>query len=128
LVASADPFGSNPMQRPQVFAVDTLGRHLRQVTQFHDIDPARECGGLPPLSACGTATQTGVQDPRGRTVVSDSSCDLFNTGTLGEQLFAIDSHTFRIVQLTAARGCVVAPDGSITVEMPGPFAYSERRR
>jgi hypothetical protein len=127
-VTSADPFGTNPMQVPQAFVVDTLGRHMRQVTQFRDIDPARECAGLPLLSGCFVGNQKGTQDTRGRTVVFDSSCDAFDTGVLGEQLFAIDPHTFRLVQLTAARGCVVAPDGSFTVELPGPFAYSELRR
>jgi len=127
LDASADPFGTNPMQLQQLFAVDTLGRHLRQVTQFHDIDPTRECAGLP-AGACAIENQKGVQDPEGRTFVFNSSCDPFDTGALGEQLFAVDPHTFRLVQLTSARGCVVAPDGSLTVELPGPFAYSELRR
>jgi hypothetical protein len=47
---------------------------------------------------------------------------------LGKQLFAIDPRTFRLVQLTDARGCVTDPDGSVVVEMPGPFAYSKLRR
>ena len=57
-----------------------------------------------------------------------SSCDPFDTGARGEQLYAIDPHGFRFVQLTAARGCVVGSDGSLTVELPGPFSYSELRR
>jgi len=124
---SADPFGTNLMQLQQVFAIDTLGRHLRQVTQFRDVYPAPECGGLPTF-ACFIDNQSGAQDLRGRTVVFGSSCDPFDTGAVGEQLFAIDPHTFRLAQLTAAHGCVVEPDGSLTGELPGPFAYSELRR
>src|SRR5262249_27858009 len=116
----ADPLGTNPMQLDQVFAVDTLGRDMRQVTQFRDVDPARECAGFP-AGSCFTSNQKGTQDPSGRTVVFDSSCDAFDTGAVGEQLFAIDPHTFRLVQLNGCPGgCVVDPDGSLTVELPGP--------
>src|SRR5262249_14414276 len=123
----ADPLGSNPMQIDQIFAVDTLGRHMRQITQFRDVDPARECAGFP-AGPCFSSNQKGTLDPRGQTGVFDSSCDAFDTGAVGEQLFAIDLHTSRLVQLTQARGCAVGPDGSLTVELPGPFAYSELRR
>src|SRR5262249_52360641 len=81
--ASAHPFGTHPMQLQRVFAVDTLGRHLRQVTQFRDVDPARECAGLP-AGGCFIDTQNQAQDLRGRTVVFTSSCDPFDTRALGE--------------------------------------------
>jgi hypothetical protein len=57
-----------------------------------------------------------------------SSCDALDTDIYGKQLFAIDPKGFRLAQLTAAPGCVVDSDGSLTVELTGPFAYSELRR
>ncbi len=127
LHASADPFGTNPAQLTQVFSLDTLGRRLRQVTRFREVAGALECAGVP-AGPCATGIQNGPQYPRSRAVVFYSSCDAFDTGTLGGQLFAIDAHTLRLVQLTAARGCVVGPDDSVTVELPGPFAYAEVHR
>ena len=126
--ASADPFGTNPMQLQQVFAVDTLGRHPRQVTQFRDVDPARECAGLP-ASASFTSSQGGAQDTRGRTLVFDLSCDAFEYGRAGRA--AVRDRSARVPAGPSSRmpaGVWSVRTGSLTVELPGPFAYSELRR
>jgi cysteine-rich repeat protein len=128
-MSSAD-LGENPHQNCQIFSVDTLGSGLRQVTHFN------QGGGSPPaLRACfyqgppNCSVGEGwsrviVQDPVTNAVIFASNCDPFSTNPNGAQLFAMqpDGHVLR--QLTDAVGFVTNPDGSIRVELPGPFAYS----
>jgi hypothetical protein len=46
--ASADPFGTNPSENCQLFSVDTLGAHLRQLTTFQeDRTPVTGRGAVP---------------------------------------------------------------------------------
>ena len=42
----------------------------------------------------------------------------------GGQLFAMRPNGLGLRQLTDASGLTTNPDGSIRVELPGPFAYS----
>lgn len=53
-----------------------------------------------------------------------SSCDPFGTNPNGGQLFAMRSDGSGLRQLTATHGTRVLPDGNLTVQLPGPFAYS----
>lgn len=66
------------------------------------------------------------QDPVTRTVVFYSSCDPLGTNPAGGQLFAMRPNGSRLRQLTDVRGLTTGADGLITVELPGPFAYSGR--
>jgi hypothetical protein len=57
-------------------------------------------------------------------VVFLSSCDPLGTNPFGEQIFAVRSDGSGLRQLTAMRGMEVDADGTVRVELPGPFAYS----
>jgi hypothetical protein len=70
----------------------------------------------------------GLQDPATDTIVFAASCGALESGVFGDQLFAMRPHGSGLRQLTNARGCVVDADGSVTVELPGPFGYSAPSR
>jgi len=120
--ASADPFGANPSENCQLFSIDRVGGHLRQVTRFREVDRSvAGCSNVPP----GCNIQVTTQDPVTRTVVFQSSCDpLGTTPNGGSQIFAMQPDGSRLRQLTDTRGVVWGTDGSLTVELPGPWAYS----
>jgi len=121
--ASADPFGANPSENCQLFSIDRLGGHLRQVTRFRE--GARSVDGCANLPPPGCNVQVTTQDPVTRTVVFQSSCDPFGTTPNGgSQIFAMREDGSRLRQLTDTRGAVMGTDGSLTVELPGPWAYS----
>jgi hypothetical protein len=44
--------------------------------------------------------------------------------TYGDQIFAIRPDGSGLRQLTEAGGVTTNPDGSTSVELPGPYAYS----
>src|SRR5262249_20669981 len=55
-LASADPFGTNPSGGCQLFSIDTLGAHSRQLTHFREGQPfpvgslsTNACGAYGPL-------------------------------------------------------------------------------
>ncbi|HKA28230.1 MAG TPA: hypothetical protein VKH82_02565 [Candidatus Binatia bacterium] len=116
---SADAVG-----RCQLFSINTLGNHLRQLTRFTVGEPR-------PLSCLGASAPPGCsiretfQDPVTRTVVFGYTCDPFGGSTNGGQVFAMRPDGKGLRQLTATRGSVEA-DGQLTVELPGPFSYSGR--
>jgi len=122
--ASADPFGANADGNCQLFSIGTLEQGLRQLTHFQsDGRSASGCRfGPPPGCTMGAV----FQDPVTRTVVFYSSCDPLGTNPDGGQLFAMRPNGSRLRQLTDARGLTTGADGLITVELPGPFAYSGR--
>jgi hypothetical protein len=124
-VASADPLGTNPSQNCQLFSIDTLGRRLRQLTRFQEGDHAVNgcAGGPPPGCPVGRANQ----DPVTQTVVFESGCDPLGRNPSGGQLFAMRPNGSGLRQLTHIRGMVTHVDGSIEVELPGPWAYSASR-
>src|SRR4029453_1377710 len=64
--------------------------------------------------------------PDGSGVVS--SCDPFGTNPYGGQLFAMRPDGTKLRQLTATHGRVVEDGGVVSVELPGPRAYSARPR
>jgi len=125
--ASADPLGMNSSGNCQMFSIDTLGdpRTLRQLTDFNPGSPAFQpaCWNYVP-PGCGVAGYLLVQDPATKAVVFDSSCDPFGTSPNGSQVFAMRPDGSGLRQLTDASGFTTNPDGSIRVELPGPFAYS----
>ena len=57
-------------------------------------------------------------------VVFASNCDPLGANPLGAQGFAMRPDGRGLRQLTDASGITRSPDGSVSVELPGPFAYS----
>jgi hypothetical protein len=64
------------------------------------------------------------QDPVTKAVVFESSCDPLDANPNGGQIFAMRPDGRGLRQLTDASGITRSPDGSVSVELPGPFAYS----
>jgi hypothetical protein len=133
--ANADPFGTNTSGTCQLFSVDTLGTHLRQLTHFRAGEPfadgqysTNECGSYGPLPAYlpGCSIFGAYQDPVTRTVIFNSNCDPFGTNPYGAQIFSMRPDGSQLRQLTTERGRVLEDDGAFTMEVPGPIAYSAR--
>jgi cysteine-rich repeat protein len=129
-MSSVDPLvGTNPHGNCQIFSVDTFGGGLRQVTHFNQGGSPPSVPGCfgagPPACSVGEGYLRVVfQDPVTNTVVFASSCDPFGTNPYGGQLFAMRPDGHGLCQLTDAAGLTGNPDGSVHVELPGPFAYS----
>jgi hypothetical protein len=120
--ASANPTGENPDEVCQLFSIDKAGSDLRQLTHLPS-------DGRPSLG-CNTQFETRctladffAQDPITGTVLFASSCDPAGGNPFGQQLFAIGPDGTGLRQLTNARGMTTDPDGTLHVELPGPFAY-----
>ena len=58
----------------------------------------------------------------------EAPCGGLRESAFADQIFAIRPDGSGLRQLTAARGCVVDTEDSVTVEMPGPFGYSAPSR
>ena len=122
-VASVNPWGDNPHEICQLFSIDRLGTHLRQLTHLPwDGRPPTDCwdGG----GACNISHL--FLDPIVGTVLFQSSCNPVGANPFGEQLFAMRPDGTGLRQLTSARGMTIDPDGTVHVELPGPFAYTSR--
>jgi hypothetical protein len=125
--AAADPLGTNPSGNCQIFSVDTLAAHLRQLTAFREGERSTlgcAVGGPPP----GCTINEAFQDSATGEVVFYSSCDTFGTNVYGSQIFAMRPDGTKLRQLTATRGPVVESSDVVSVELPGPWAYSARSR
>jgi hypothetical protein len=126
--ASANPpHGHNPTENCQLFSIDPLGAHLRQLTHFREGDhsSANGCDSGPPPDGCSVSLSTlARENPATGTIVFDSSCDPFGTNPSGVQLFAVQADGSRLRTLTHTRGYVVAPDGSFTTELVGNWDYA----
>ena len=59
-----------------------------------------------------------------KAVVFSSNCDPLHANPFGDQAFAMRPDGSGLRQLTDASGFTTNPDGSLRVELPGPFAYS----
>jgi hypothetical protein len=135
-IASADPLGTNPSNTCQLFSMNTLGTGLRQVTRFNNpaslatkpacwIATASVAGVDSQRPACGLGAAS--QDPVTKAVVFRSSCDPLHANPYGDQVFAMRPDGLGLRQLTEGAGLTTDPDGSVHVELPGPFAYSSER-
>src|SRR5262249_1018093 len=78
-------------------------------------------------AACTVDIPLQAPDEVTGTVVFASSCDPVGGNPYGEQLFAMRSDGTGLRQLTTTRGMTTGPDGTVHVEIPGPFAYSVGR-
>jgi hypothetical protein len=125
--ASADPFQMNPTNTCQFFSIDPLGGGLRQLTRFHSGASSRVgCTGflrLPPV--CGMQPDSPLSlDFGGRTLMFGSSCVPFGQNLVGGQIFAMHPDGSGLRQVTHYRGVQTASDRTVSVEVPGPIAFS----
>jgi hypothetical protein len=121
-VASANPPpGENPGEICQLFSVSRLGGRLRQFTHLpSDGRPSHGCyGGFEAACSIGDLHVDQVTG----TVLLSSSCDPIGANPFGDQIFAMRPDGTGLRQLTNARGMTTEADGTVHVEMPGPFAY-----
>ena len=127
LTASANPVGENPAGICQLFSVNRFGGALRQVTHLpSDGQLSNGCvGGFG--NACQSFDQV-MLDPISETVLFDSNCDPLGANPFGGQIFSMRPDGTGLRQLTNARGRTIDPDGTVHVELPGPFAYSTVQR
>jgi hypothetical protein len=125
-MASADPVRMNPYGACQLFSVGVRGGVPRQITR---LDP----GGR--LTTPGCFLQSGIsygfyrpvaEDPVTGAIVFDTTTNALKlrSNAAGNQIFVIRSDGSGLRQLTEAGGVTTNPDGSIRVELPGPYAYS----
>ena len=124
--ASADPVGRNPHGNCQLFSVNVHGGGMRQITDFNSGLPAIQpaCSLVALFPDCGPTTGWTAQDKETRAVLFQSSCDPLHANPYGEQVYAMRPDGSGLRQLTDAGGFTENPDGSIEVQLPGPFAYS----
>ena len=123
--ASANPLGENPAEICQVFSINKFGSDLRQLTRLpSDGRPGNGCYSLLGPVACGIDLFSLVPDQVTRTVLFGSGCDPLGDNPYGNQLFAMRPDGSGLRQVTATRGMTTGPDGTVHVEIPGPFAYS----
>ncbi len=132
-MASADPLGTNPKNACEYFSIDPLGGDLRQLTHFGANVPEGcncqvcNCAGTPCASPICTIN-TGEVDRGTGSIVFFASCDPFGTNPYGEQAFAMRPDGTGLRQLTSARGLREGADGSLAVELAGPWAIARRFR
>ncbi|MCK6556411.1 hypothetical protein L6Q96_17810 [Candidatus Binatia bacterium] len=120
-VGSADPLGSNPSHNCQVFAVDTTGAGLTQLSSF-DEAPQSEVGcNFGPLGL-GCATLIFGYDAPTDTLLLYSNCDPLGTNPDGAQVFMMNAGGTNLRQVTHTTGLVIDPD-RIAAQFPGPMAY-----
>lgn len=121
-VGAGDPLGSNPDNNCQIFSIDRLGGHFRQLTSFRS--PGAGSGCLINVFPLGCIAHFLGSTQEDGTLVFYSDCDPFGTGVQGGQIFAMDPDGSGLHQLTNTRGFEPAPaDGGALLELPGPFAY-----
>jgi hypothetical protein len=119
-VASPDPFGTNPSENCQVFSMDTLGGDFRQLTRFSTGQHSDQGCEAVRGTGCVAGSYALAADPLVGTLLFDSTCDPFGTNPDGQQIYAMHFDGTGLRQLTALKGVVTAPDGSVDVELPGP--------
>ena len=130
-LASADPVRMNPDGNCQLFSVDVQGGVPRQITHLDPGFPVPNPGCFLPFGIGYGGFRAATQDPVTGTIVFDTTLDALRLrpGTsvyLGEadQIFAIRPDGSGLRQLTEAAGVTTNPDGSVRVELAGPYAYS----
>jgi hypothetical protein len=123
----ANPTKENPLFQSQLFSIDALGGHLRQLTHFAGAFGYCHWASTPVLGRCHIPA--AVEDEETGGIVFESSCDPLGTNPNGDLLFAMRSDGSGLRQLTHTRGFVEGADesdGAVEVELSGPFAYAAR--
>jgi hypothetical protein len=117
------PAETNPTHNCQLYSVDDLGAHVRQITHFAETDHATSgCNFTLPRKGCGISTT--FWDQVTNEIVTYSSCDPLGSNPTGGQLFAMRPDGSHLRQLTHAAGLRIEEDGTVVTELPGPFRYS----
>jgi hypothetical protein len=124
-VATADPLRKNPHGICQIFSISTLGVGLRQVTHLPWDGRSSNEGCRSVFPGCGVYIVSTAADQVTGIVLFSASCDPFGRNPFGEQIFAMRPDGKGLRQLTDAPGRTFDPDGTVHVEVPGPFAYTE---
>jgi hypothetical protein len=129
---SANPLelGTNPRNHCQWFSAGVLGGDLRQITFFGGTAPGCDCldTTCAPPSCTGIGSTPSIDWSTG-SIVFGSTCDPFGTNpTLAGQIFAVRPDGTGLRQLTGTRGIEEGADGSLHVELAGPFAAATRLR
>jgi hypothetical protein len=128
-LASADPVGENPGKICQLFSIDTLGGDPHQLTHLPPDGPPPTLFSPSPgnctyaAPGCGITNISTTIDHRTDTVLFSSTCDPLGGNPSGDQIFAMRADGTGLRQLTNARGMTTDPDGTVHVELAGPFAY-----
>ena len=121
-LASADPLGENSDNNCEFFSIDRTGGGLRQLT--HIGAGGRNCDTFDGAGGCSS---TGVRiDPLTGWVSFYSTCDPSGTNPSGGQVFTMRPDGSGLRQLTFAHGTTMDAVGTVTVELPGPWASPAR--
>jgi hypothetical protein len=123
-IATADPVGENPDNNCEFFSIDRIGTNLRQLTHIGE-GGQQSCDSFALYSEGCSITLVRV-DPLTGWVTFDSNCDPFGTNPFGDQIFTMRPDGSGLRQLTATRGITTEADGTISVELPGPWASPTR--
>ncbi len=114
--ASANPLGKNPTENCQLFSIDPLGGHLRQLTFFSEGSSHATNGCFAGRRGYGCQVHRASQQPNTGTLLFKSSCDPRGQNLNGWQLFAMQPDGSNLRQVTNASGYVRLPDGTVEVE------------
>jgi cysteine-rich repeat protein len=125
--ASANPLRENPGQVCQLFSISTRGDELRQVTHLPWDGEPYGLGCISRAPSCGIWPLSTASDRVSGAVLFSASCDPVGANPFGEQIFAMRPDGSGLRQLTNARGMTTDPDGTVHVEIAGPFAYPTSR-
>jgi hypothetical protein len=123
-IASADPLGENPDNNCEFFSTDRTGADLRQLTHIGEGGQPRCDYFAPYIQGC-SITLVRV-DPLTGWVSFESNCDPFGTNPYGDQIFTMRPDGSGLRQLTTARGITTEADGTVSVELPGPWGSPTR--
>jgi hypothetical protein len=130
-LATANETGENPHELCQLYSIDTRGTpsSLRQLTHLpFDGRPPSSLGCIYESPGCGIEILSTAADGAAGTVLFSASCDPVGANPFGAQIFAMRPDGTGLRQLTSARGMTTDPDGTVHVELAGPFAYSQAGR
>jgi len=122
--ASADPSGTNPAHNCEFFSMDRNAADVRQLTHIGEGQNSN-CDTYDGYGRGCTVSHMSI-DPVTGWVTFESSCDPFGTNPYGFQVFTMRPDGTGLRQVTSARGMTLEPDGTVHVEMPGPFASPAR--
>jgi Tol biopolymer transport system component len=121
--ASADPFGTNPTEKCQVFSIDRHGGDLQQLTSFSESSVVSVLGCFPGPRGAGCSINRLGFDPHTGALIFFSSCDPLGTNTDGHQIFAMRPDGSGLRQLTNTHPYTVDAGGAVSVEAAYPFAH-----